>query len=178
MRAAVSESQFAPDKDVSKVMGIQITQNGAKWKVVINGATYEGEGNPQINLINNVLHIDGVPHNHIKPLTKDGVLRLEVEVKGDLKGLDTSGDVVVHGSVHGSVSTQGRVDVSGEVGHGIHTQGRVTCGNVGGSVDSQGRVDVNGDVGSKINTMGRVEVQGSVHGKIDTMGKVIVHNRK
>lgn len=149
--------------EFSKVVGISITQNGKRWRVVINGDVYEGTGNPSLNVRNGVLYVDNVPHPEVIPLEKGDTLRLEIQVLGDLKALSTSGDVTVHGDVHGKVDAGGRVTVNG---------------NVAGSVDAQERVEVGGNVGKKVDAMGRVEVHGSVSGKIDTMGKVIVHNRK
>jgi len=160
-------------------MGISIKQRKGRWRVVINGEVYEGTGNPQITTINNVVYVDGIPHDQVKPLGGDNILRLEVQMLGSVKGLSTTGDVTVHGDVQGDVDTQGRVEVTQGVGGSVNSMGRVEVGgDVGRNVDSQGRVDVTGNVSGSIDTTGKVEVQGSVGGKIDTMGKVIVHNRK
>jgi hypothetical protein len=166
-------------KEYSKVKGISIMQRKGRWRVTINGEVYEGTGDPQITTHNNVLYVDGIPHDQVKPLGKDNILRLEVQMLGSVKGLSTTGDVTVHGDVQGDVDTQGRVEVAQGVGGSVNSMGRVEVGgDVGSRVDSQGRVAVTGNVSGSINTMGKVEVQGSVGGKIDTMGKVIVHNRK
>lgn len=175
----VDESELEPQQEYSKIMGISINQSGGRWRVVIDGTVYKGTGNPVIGVIDGVLHLDGVPHDQVKPLQADGILRLEVQILGNLPGaLETDGDVTVHGDVQGSVSTQGNVSVTKSVSGRITTQGRVEVGgDVGGSIDTQGRVEVGGTVSQRVNTMGRVDVQGSVGGSINTMGKVNVYNR-
>jgi len=81
-----------------------------------------------------------------------------INVTGDVKTVDTQGEVSVGGDVTGKIDTQGRVEVSGNVKGNINTQGRVECKDVSGS----------------INTMGKVEC-GAVGGNVDTMGKVIIN---
>lgn len=174
----VNEEDVIPpssNREFSKVLGISITQNGNKYRVVIDGHIYQGTGT-DIQIRNNVLYVDGKPHEDVKPLDGQNTIKLEIEVIGNLGNLVTQGNVTVQGSVHGKIETQGVVAVNGDVHSSVTTQDRVECGSIRGSLSTQGKVNC-GNVGGNVNTMGKVEVQGGVQGDINTMGKVIVHNK-
>lgn len=68
---------------------------------------------------------------------------VELEVKGDLMSINTTGSVTVNGDVHGDIDTTGNVNC-GNVGGDVDTTGIVNCSQVHGNVDTMGNVNILG----------------------------------
>jgi len=105
-------------------------------QVSVNGKTFEVPDGSSVNIVNNVVLINGQPYEG--PGYDDK--RFKIEITGGVANVKVErGDVTVNGDVGGNADAGGNI-TCGSVAGNADAGGNVTCGDVKGDVDAGGNV--------------------------------------
>ena len=121
-------------------------------RITVNGKTISVPNGTDINVVNNVVYINGVKQK-ISDSTKEITIVVEGNIEGDLRVDNAS--VKVKGNVAGSVDSGGSCTVDGFVGQNINAGGSIRCGEVKGNADAGGSIRC-GSVGGNASAGGSI----------------------
>lgn len=120
-------------------------------QVHVNGKLFNVPSNSNINIINNVLYVDGQEY------VGDGYesKQFKIEITGGVANVKVErGDVIVHGNT-GTIDAGGNISIAGSVSGNVDAGGNITCENVTGNVDAGGNVKC-GSIGGSVDAGGNI----------------------
>lgn len=104
--------------------------------IVINGKTYKVEG--KVSIVNGTIFVNGKKFQNYEESEKDEKV-INIAIEGDVEKIDVDAcdSITVSGSVKNIKTMSGDVEVHGDVHGYVKTMsGDVDCGNVAGDVSS------------------------------------------
>lgn len=145
--------------------------------VIINGKEIKLKKGSKIAINKNEIYVDDVklPEEEQDTFDIRNLAEVSVEITGDVKGVDCTGEVVINGNVSCNVSTNSNITVKGDV-HGDIDAGESVCinGNHTGDIDCTS-LDVGGDLIGDIDASDDIVIHGDFkEGSIDSSGDVII----